>query len=267
MHSAATHPTTTTTEAPPPTLDPLGDEGPQRSGREVAADENSPATVLHLLSTNGDPYTRTAVAGNVNADPATLRILAAENTDPESVRLMALATNPATPADVLDRIARTVKQLGVRNTATGRALLNNDSLSGPATLHAMSLADSHTRRRVLDNADVPADVLRHLVKDRSKALRERLARRSDLPVDVFKRLAADKTESVAATIAGNAAAPRAVITQLLTHASAHIRHIAGRNSVLTPATITELADDPRVRHGGRIQQVDASHRVGYVGHP
>lgn len=151
----------------------------------VARNPNTPAAVLERLAQDRDRGIRTAVAGNSQTPPETLRRLA--EWAPWSV-----ASNPATPSDLLAQLATRVSQ---SEYTLGQILAHPNV---PVSVLEDCSLDPRWRVRlaVAQSRRVTGELLRQLAGDSATSVRRAVAQHPNLPASVREQLVHDRDDLV-----------------------------------------------------------------------
>ena len=239
---------------------------------KVARNPGTPAEVLTALSKDKDVYLRSVVASNAITPVAVLEVLATDKwpvvlsstaanpSTPMALRhhlLKALAnvsgfrdavaSDPATPVDVLEALARDkkahVRQAVAANPATPMHVRQ------PLMQAWLKKAGDHKRQSIAANVTTPAVVLEALAEDRSTVVRWEVAENPTTPLAVLEALAKDKVENVRVGVANNPAAPAALLEALATDGHLDVRRKAAKNASTPRAMLEVLASeaDSRLR--------------------
>ena len=210
--------------------------------RDCAAHPDTSGDLLDVLSRDEDDAVAAAVAANPNAWATTLDDLAAERSDGDCGVARGLASNPASPPALLDRLIgrhdtdSDIVNLVLLNpaVAAGTAALFID-VAGRVTLTSLALA-AHTsesllprlaasplwevREAVADRDDVSPDLLGLLAEDPDRHVRGAVAANERSPALALDRLAGDDHVPVVELVAANPATrPETLRTLTGTHAS------------------------------------------------
>jgi hypothetical protein len=186
----------------------------------------SAATLEHLASTPApgrkwvDADVRQAVASNPNTPP---RLLAGwENADGNT--MAQVAKNPATPADVLERMSR--------DTSTG----------------------NHTRALAATNPSLPAAALYRLAHEEDAWVREHAAKNPNIDAADSHRVALDQEPKVRRALARNEHVDPGVLTRLQADPDAWVRVALAKNPSIPPETLQALLNDANPRVQEAVEQ-------------
>jgi Ni,Fe-hydrogenase III small subunit len=177
----------------------------------------------------------------------------------------AVASNPSTPASVLETLAAGMQRSRVAaNPSLPLSLLETcakDSASGvrekvacnrsaPASLLEVLANDSEqsVREEVASNPSAPVQVLEAFSKDLSKPVRERVAGNPSTPMSLLESLAKDAESAVRKAVAGNPSTPVSVLEVLAEDSSYGVQKAVAGNPTAPTTILEKLASDPDEQH-------------------
>lgn len=218
---------------PAETIEAIIAYGPERCRADLARNPTLDAASLDRLAADSIPLVRIAVARNLltaeetierllrDPDPA-VRAANPRSSGIELIRLVdvrsrvvteQVASNPATPPPLLDRLARTW------DSDVHAAVAANAS-APPETLRHLFRAGGETVRRLcLENPNCPVDLLRSRAGAPAPQWRALVAANPRTPQEILQSLAADPAPEVIAGLSGNPALLQGLQRRLLRHAA------------------------------------------------
>ena len=240
--------------------------------------------LLELLAGDPERWVRYYAARNETCSQRTLAHMAATDTEPEVLSMVAI--NPALPAEALRRLAagrvdqRRAAALAadgdlLQRLADDRESVVRQAVAGnPACLPGLceQLAlDPETLTELLDNAAVPVSVVetaaavkRHRAQaathpncpaglleamgaDHDEYVREEAARHESCPPAMIAQLTRDPVEAVQAAAAANPCCPPDGVRHAAGSQHAAMRSAAAANPCCPPDVLALLASDPEQR--------------------
>ena len=174
----------------------------------LASNSESPASVLTVLSEDGNATVRAKVARNLSTPP---ELLAAMAQDPDEGVQMDVAANPNTPLAILDAFA----QVDSSNIREGLSRNPNTPPEVLSRILTVRMEDPRTRANpwwltaIARNPSTPAESL-WLLSTQHADVRSAVAGNPSCPPDLIRTLARDKAKSVRTAVASNPAAPQDV---------------------------------------------------------
>lgn len=228
----------------------------------IAQHRHAPARVLEqMVATATDVGLLKAVSANPAAGAAALRALDARM---PGVFDAELASNAATPPDVLERIygrsnpfvraavvahagcPRSVVQLAgnEQQVVVLRHLARDRRVDVQLLTRLAGHEDAALRRSVAANPTLPAALVEHMVDDASALVRRALAAREDLSPAAMERLAQDADAWTRGWLARNPHTPLALLQTFAADAETEVRRAVARNPACPLPLLERLAADP-----------------------
>lgn len=173
------------------------------------------------IARDPNPYVRRCAAEH---EPCPEQVLAQLAADSEAVVRKAVADNPATAPEVLERLAvedldKHVREAVARNAATE-----------PAVLEILALDPKKVvREAAATNPAASVEVFQELVSDEKAAVRERVAKRAPWESVDLQNLVTDRSDAVRASLASNPSIPALVWVVLASDESNDVREAAAGN--------------------------------------
>ncbi|MBW4532380.1 MAG: hypothetical protein KME09_00405 [Pleurocapsa minor HA4230-MV1] len=242
--------------------------------RAVASNPNTPPSALEYLADNPDLTTRLSIVRHPNTPAKVLRQIVenaqrsanAPNTTKDSLKsglfgdaydlLIAIASNPKTPIDALEIIAR---REFVSPTRDPKSILpprtDNDVIK--SLVYNPSLTPELLNILTQDPClDVRVALTRHpnlieelwikLTEDQNISVRKAVASKINAPINILETIAQDNVTDVRLEVAGNNKTPSQVLEQLSQDTEAKVRTKVAANPNTSINILEILAEDESV---------------------
>ena len=164
--------------------------------------------------------------------------------------VFALAENPRTDPEILDRLFEKTQRLGRPDAALAVTIAGNPNASPEVLTLLSTVADSLTRSKVAKHKSTPLEVLVALIDDVSYFVVEELAQRGDLPKSIAMRLADHESAKVRRWLAwGTRRHTPEVLIKLASDEDERVRREVAQhlNAPLEALKILVKDPEPRVR--------------------
>jgi hypothetical protein len=242
---------------------------------QVAAHPHTPQPILDQFANGNIEDLRLIVARNPATRPDTLARLAKDNYktnlffDPTKLRLvfnrredtfivrLQVASNPSTPADVLQDLvgeteqirweAATNKNARMQDTVRAARIPRKEANWGYGWDYEEALARHSTAfaQEITYCSCKDAEILRVLANSVFPNFRERVARNPFAPPDALKHLAEDKDHRVACAVGENAAANSDALQVLAKRSDSSLRKLVAEAPSATPSLLRQLSGDKK----------------------
>ena len=161
--------------------------------------------------------------------------------------LFALAENPRTSPEILDRLLEKTQRLGRPNADIAVTIASNPNASPEVLTLLSTVGDSLTRSKVAKHKSTPPEVLVALIDDVSYSVVEQLAQRKDLPKSIAMRLTDHKSAKVRYWLAwGTRGAPE-VLVKLASDEEEGVRREVAQHVETPIEALKILVKDPEPR--------------------
>jgi hypothetical protein len=268
-YRVAAHPNTSTS-----TLEQLARDSYIATVRAVASNPNTPPSALEYLADNPDLTTRLSIVRHPNTPARVLRQIVenarqsanAPNTTKDSLKsglfgdpydlLSAIASNPRTPIDALEIIAR---REFVSPTSDPKSILppRTDDDVIKSLVYNPSLIPELLNILTQDPCvDVRIALTRHpnlteklwikLAEDKDISVRKSVATKTNVPVNILETLSQDTETDIRVAVAENINTPSQVLEQLCQDTEATVRTKVAANPNTLNNILETLAKDDSV---------------------
>ena len=230
----------------------------------VAENHATPLAVLETLAKDSFESLLISIAYNPSTpEPLKVKLLNSLVGKLSTSDLKKVATNPTTPAAVLEKFSQNSEKwlrhaiaknpsmpvpiLEVMAGESDRdiqcAVAENPSTPEPILEFLAKNYNGLIRYAVAKNPSVPSYMLENFSRDSNKWLRQIVAKNPAMPVPVLETLACDSEHEVKCAVAENPSAPASVLETLARDSDAWVRRAVAGNPSTAPTVLVKLSRD------------------------